>query len=136
MPLRVTISDTTPGEIVRVRGGYCAYNIVLAVDEPHLLFFDKKSMKILLEKVGFEQKLCSYYGETIEILSSGFKETNFFYEVRMKLLQMGVVFPFSTSKGDLQFLKEPLEHAMVAPFEAHMEQNKPSAWLRTIAIKQ
>jgi len=106
-----------------------------AEEEPHLLFFDKKPMEILLENVGFKQQSCHYYGENIDKLSSRSNLTNFLVKVRQKLLKHGVIFPFTSSDGDLKFLEKPLEKAAVKPFDAHVEKESASSWLRVIAVK-
>jgi ubiquinone/menaquinone biosynthesis C-methylase UbiE len=106
-----------------------------AEDEPHLLFFDKKSMKILLEKVGFKQEASSYYGESIKKLSSKSKLSHFLTKLRQKLLKHGIIFPFSSRQGDLESLENPLESAAVKPFDAHIEKKSASSWLRVIAVK-
>lgn len=104
--------------------------------EPHLLFFDKDPMNLLLTKTGFSHIQLSYHGNTITDLK---KETPFYKrllnKIRNRLLSNGIVSPFSGNEPGLEGVNEPLERASVKPFKAHIEQDEPSWWLRAIAIK-
>ncbi len=107
-----------------------------ATDEPHLLFFDKKSMHHLLNMLGFDEIEVSYHGKTIKDLNSisVFKRT--WMIVRAKLIALGLVAPFARIKEGMEVLGDPLERAVVAPFEAHQESIEPAWWLRAIAKKR
>lgn len=106
------------------------------LDEPHLLFFDKNSMKLLLEKMGFTDIEVTYHGQEIEAM----KNESFFSKkikgLRSRLIRMGIVAPFSLTKKGMEFIENPLERAAVAQFEAHLESENPSWWLRAVAIKK
>lgn len=106
------------------------------IDEPHLLFFDKDPMDLLLSKTGFTDRKLSYHGNTIDEL----KKTKPSYsrilsKFRHLFLRMGIFFPFSIKEEGLYGIDNPLERAMVKPFKAHKEQAGPAWWLRAIAIK-
>jgi hypothetical protein len=105
------------------------------LDEPHLLFFDKNSIKLLLEKLGFSAIEVSYHGQEIEAMKreSSFKKK--LKGLRSKLIAMGIVKPFELVTDGLEFLDNSLERVAVAPFKAHLKSEKPSWWLRAVAIK-
>jgi SAM-dependent methyltransferase len=105
------------------------------VDEPHLLFFEKKSMLNLLEKLGFIDIELSYVGERIAKLKHESRAKKFLQKVRNKLLQFGCITPFSKPESGMEDLNDPLERAAVKPYKAHCESNEPAWWLRAIARK-
>ncbi len=104
-------------------------------DEPHLLFFDKHPMKLLLEKAGYLEIEVSYHGQKIEEIKNESSFKRKLKGLRSKLMAMGIVRLFASTKKDLKFLDNPLERAAVAPFKAHLESHKSSRWLRAVAIK-
>jgi SAM-dependent methyltransferase len=106
------------------------------LDEPHLLFFDKEPLKLLLKKVGFDQIEVNYYGNTIELLKSRSKIDQLFTKIRSKLIDMGFhgIFAYPAKKG--LSLLTPLERAASSHAMAHRESAKPAWWLRTVSIKQ
>jgi len=106
------------------------------LDEPHLLFFDKEPMKLLLKKVGFDQIEVNYYGNTIELLKSRSRIDQLFTKIRSKLIDMGFhgIFAYPAQKG--LSLLTPLESAASRHAMAHSESVQPSWWLRTVSIKQ
>ena len=44
------------------------------IDEPHLLFFDKKAMSVLLKKLNLKIKKQAYYGITHKLLLSPYRQ--------------------------------------------------------------
>jgi SAM-dependent methyltransferase len=107
------------------------------LDEPHLLFFDKHPMRVLLEKLGFGDMKLSYHGNTIEKLRNkrSFLERNS-SRVRNLLIRKGLLFPFARRQPGLEKMHDALERAVIKPFNAHKEQDKPSWWLRAVTIKK
>ena len=105
-----------------------------ALDEPHLLFFDKTPMKRLLEQVGFDQIQLSYHGKKIEQLRRSSWILSAWNGFRNRLLARGVVAPFSRSGPGLESLTA-LERAATRPYHAHIESTLPAWWLRAIARK-
>ena len=106
------------------------------LDEPHLLFFDKKPMKLLLNQVGFEGIEVNYYGESIESLKARSFLDKVFIMIRSKLIDLGFhqlfAYPFPRSLANLTSLERAASrHAM-----AHLESKKPAWWLRAISIKK
>lgn len=105
------------------------------MDEPHLLFFDKHPMKLLLEKLGFLDIEVSYHGQEIEAMKHESSLKKKLKGLRSKLIAMGIIIPFALGTEGLEFLDNSLERAAVAPFKAHLQSEKPSWWLRAVAIK-
>lgn len=106
-----------------------------ALDEPHVLFFEKKSMQLLLSRLGFDDIQVSYYGQSIRSLCSRSWLHNKLMAIRGKLISLGVISPFSTMVAGLEPLICPMERAMVKPFLAHQESDEPAWWLRVVARK-
>ena len=104
-------------------------------DEPHILFFDKKSIRFLLDKLGFDDIQVSYYGQPISELCSRSLLYDKLMTIRERLINWGIVGPFSKMEDGLEILNSPLEQAMVSPFLAHRESKEPAWWLRVMARK-
>lgn len=107
-----------------------------SLDEPHLLFFDKKSIQFLLNKVGFTNIMTSYYGQEIKDLQNISMFSKIWRSLRSRLISMGVIFPFSRMYPGMENLETSLERAVVTPYKAHTESSNPAWWLRAIAIKK
>jgi predicted SAM-dependent methyltransferase len=105
------------------------------LDEPHLLFFDKHPMKILLKRLGFSNIEVSYHGQEIEVMKNESFLKKKLKGIKFKLLERGIVKPFALATKGLDFLNDSLERAAVAPYKAHLESQNPSWWLRAVAIK-
>jgi SAM-dependent methyltransferase len=105
------------------------------IDEPHLLFFDKVSMQYLLRQLGFEDIQLSYHGQEIERLRSASVWQSKLMALRSKLIVLGLVAPFARIRLGMEAIDDSLERAVVAPFQAHLETQKPAWWLRAIARK-
>jgi SAM-dependent methyltransferase len=105
------------------------------LDEPHILFFEKKSLHRLLIDQGFIDVELGYFGKTIHKLKSQTPIRALWDSLRSKMLAQGLVFPFARSRPGMESLIDPLERAVVAPFRAHEESEDPAWWLRAIAIK-
>ena len=106
-----------------------------ALDEPHVLFFEKKSMQLLLSRLGFEDIQVSYYGQSIRSLCSRSWLHNKLMGIRGKMIGLGVIRPFSAMVVGLEPLICPKERAIVKPFLAHRESDEPAWWLRVVARK-
>lgn len=106
-------------------------------DEPHLLFFDKGPMNLLLTKTGFDDIHLSYHGKTISELQrpkpfySGYVE-----RIKNILLRKGIVLPFAVKDKELKGIDNSLERAVIKPFQSHVEQTEPAWWLRALSIKK
>jgi len=106
-----------------------------ALDEPHILFFDKISMRRLLDDLGFIDVEIAYYGQTIAQLKTESKLHSILMRVRARLISWGLVAPFATTSAGMETLVDPLQRAMVAPYKAHLESDEPAWWLRAVARK-
>lgn len=105
------------------------------IDEPHLLFFDKNPMNLLLGKLGFSDIEVSYHGQEIERLRSGSATRAKWLALRSRLISMGLVAPFAIARPGMEALVDPLERALVFPYRAHLESSRPAWWLRAVAHK-
>jgi SAM-dependent methyltransferase len=106
------------------------------MDEPHLLFFDKRPMELLLAETGFGKHKLSYHGNTItELKKNKPSYSRILRKFRHLFLRMGIFFPFAIKEEGLRGIDNPLERAMVKPFKAHREQTETAWWLRAVAIK-
>lgn len=107
-----------------------------AIDEPHLLFFDKNPMQHLLSSVRFADIELGYFGQPIDRLRSTSALKKLGMALRSRLVARGLVAPFAWTKAGMETLTSSLERAAVAPFKAHCESSEPAWWLRAVARKQ
>ena len=105
------------------------------IDEPHVLFFEKKSMQKLLADQGFVDIELGYFGQPISDLKNFSVFQKFWRLLRIKLIKIGLVPLFSNPRIGMECLNDPLERAVVAPFFAHQESKEPAWWLRVLARK-
>jgi len=106
------------------------------IDEPHLLFFDKKPMQYLLGASGFDNIEIGYFGRGIDELRNSSALQRSWMALRARLISRGLVAPFAWSKAGMEELTSPIERAVVAPFKAHRQSSKPAWWLRAVARKR
>jgi hypothetical protein len=105
------------------------------VDEPHILFFDKQPIRLLLQNAGFGDIEVSYHGKRIADLRALSPYERKWQEVRTKLLSLGLVGPLGRKQPGMEALADPIERAVMAPFNAHRESSEPAWWLRAMATK-
>jgi SAM-dependent methyltransferase len=137
-----------PGEFIRnatasLRSGGalfievpCRDDLHKPQDEPHLLFFDKKPLALLLENLGFICLDLSYHGQTLAALKSQGRLAARYNALRSRFVARGWLAPFALKRGLLAHVEDPLGRALAAPFAAHKTQSKPSWWLRACALKR
>ena len=102
--------------------------------EPHLLFFDKKPMKELLNKLNVNVLKIGYFGTTIRESKSVFQI--FFKRVRAFLYHKLNVRYYHPQRNHLKkVLKNQHEVEALLPFDSHIEQRNESLWLRVIFKK-
>jgi SAM-dependent methyltransferase len=106
------------------------------IDEPHLLFFDKEPMKLLLKNLMFENVEVSYHGKQISELKTTSILNKSYQLFRSKFISFGFFKLFSKMETGLEAVTDSLERASVKPFKAHLENENPSWWLRAVAIKR
>tara|TARA_B100001939_G_scaffold348024_1_gene372044 strand:+ start:3441 stop:4376 length:936 start_codon:yes stop_codon:yes gene_type:complete len=103
------------------------------LDEPHLLFFDKKSFYQLFKKLNMEKVFIGYFGTKIKHLKSPiFKTINGF---KQKLFYRDINIHNPERKKLNKILNSRIETNAVINFSPHIEQNEPSWWIRTIVKK-
>jgi SAM-dependent methyltransferase len=107
-----------------------------ALDEPHILFFDKVPMRRLLDDLGFTDIEIAYYGQTIAQLKTESKLHSIWTRARAKLIGWGMIAPFAATPAGMEMLVDPLQRAMVGPYGAHRESIEPAWWLRAVARKR
>lgn len=111
------------------------------VDEPHLIFFDKPSLKIALEKSGFGKNTLSYHGRSINSLISS----------QSSVLNKGIILKILNRTAKLydrikmkmgcanrgpEYINDAYVWSILKSHEAHLEKHEPSWWLRAIAHKE
>ena len=102
--------------------------------EPHLLFFDKKSMKKLLNKLNVSLLKIGYFGTTIHDSKSIFQ--NFLKRIRAFVYhKLNFRYYHLKRKELMKLLKTPYEVEALLPYDSHIEQIKESLWLRVIFKK-
>jgi SAM-dependent methyltransferase len=106
------------------------------IDEPHLLFFDKESLGILLSRLGLTNVKLSYHGRTIKSLMASGNLRSFWMKVRSKIIALGMPYLFSRQERGLTPIDSAVERAIIKPFKAHIETSEPAWWLRAIAVKR
>lgn len=106
------------------------------IHEPHLLFFDKTPMNILLQKNNYHNIKVSYHGKKISKLIRNSIVTKLLNYIRNKLITFGFFLPFSSRYPGMDLIKNRLERAVIYPYHAHIENEEESWWLRAIAIKK
>lgn len=106
-----------------------------SIEEPHLLFFDKKPMELLLRGLMFDQIQVTYHGKEISELKNQSSFEKLTTILRSKLISVGLFKLFSKMDSGLEAVTDPLERASVKPFKAHIENTNSSWWLRAVAVK-
>jgi len=103
------------------------------MDEPHLLFFEKKSFIKLIEMMHLEKVFIGYFGTKIKNLKNPIFK--FYYDLKQKLFYRNINIYNNERKNLNKILKSKLETNAVINYSPHIEQNEPSWWLRTIIKK-
>lgn len=106
-----------------------------AMDEPHVLFFEKETLLGLLKGIGFSDVEVNYFGAPIEKLKKIHWFDNKIAGVRTRLIENGFYTPFARRQVGMENLFNPIERAMIGPSLAHKESAVPSWWVRALARK-
>tara|TARA_B100001059_G_scaffold178892_1_gene179499 strand:+ start:6088 stop:7014 length:927 start_codon:yes stop_codon:yes gene_type:complete len=102
--------------------------------EPHLLFFDKKPMKKLLKRLNMTLLKIGYFGNTIQESKNIFQ--NFLKRIRSILYHKLNFRYYHPQRNELnKVLKNQYEIEALLPFDAHIEKENESIWLRVIFKK-
>lgn len=102
-------------------------------DEPHLLFFNKKAMSILLNKMNVKLVKMAYYGVEINKLNNNLFK--FLKRLRSFMLRKGVSLYHPERIRLNKILNNSEETKSLLSFDAHIEKIEPSWWLRVIYKK-
>tara|TARA_B100000963_G_scaffold353661_1_gene368773 strand:- start:726 stop:1637 length:912 start_codon:yes stop_codon:yes gene_type:complete len=103
------------------------------LDEPHLLFFDKPSMSLLMDKLNLTKVSIGYFGIPLKSLINPIKK--FKKRLRNFLWRKGISFYHPEKKNLLRIGLSNLEAGEIVNFESHIEHSKPSWWLRVLFKK-
>lgn len=102
------------------------------LDEPHLLFFNDKSMETLLKRIGFVDIHTSYYGRPISSLEKRFSFTYTINTLRSRLAKAGPLGSF-LAQIKCNSLCDSMQKAVMLPYQPHIPSAKPAWWLRAMA---
>ena len=105
-----------------------------ALDEPHLLFFDKKPMEVLLKQLKLTQLSIAYYGIPHEHLTDSLRQ--FFKRLRGFLWRKGISYYHPERKKIMTIVDDDLQAQALLNFDAHKEHSSPAWWLRVLSKKQ
>ena len=103
--------------------------------EPHLFFYEKKSLQDILEKNFFILNKIDYYGLSIGKLANIFFFRSFKYLITNLFLKLNlhqILLLFQKKKKNYDFLDD-YDSIMGNLFEMNSKKNHPSWWLRVIA---
>ena len=106
------------------------------IDEPHLLFFNKKSINLLLEVSGLFNIKTAYYGQLINRLKNKSFIKKKVLGIRTRLINLGLGKLLGNIEIGLEPVDNAIERAVLKPYCAHIESNEPAWWLRAIALKK
>lgn len=104
------------------------------IDEPHLLFFDKLPMEILLNRLNLKKIHIAYYGTLHSHLLNPLLV--FFKRIRSFLWKKGISYFHFEKHKIYSIVKDEFQTQALLNFDAHKEQNQPAWWLRVISKKQ
>jgi 2-polyprenyl-3-methyl-5-hydroxy-6-metoxy-1,4-benzoquinol methylase len=101
-------------------------------DEPHILFFEKKTMQTLLKSVGIKIIDIGYYGNGIESLIN----PTFWMKISPNLINLIVRLRLTKFislflKG-LDFIATDIQRVMVFSSGAHVRKEGPAWWIRAV----
>lgn len=110
----------------------CQDHLYKSSDEPHLLFFNDDSIQHLLKKLGFVDIQTAYYGRKLSSLKKPFSSSFLFNKLRSRIAMTS---PFGSFLAQIKFpsLDDPLQKAVLLPYQPHIKSNKPAWWLRVMA---
>jgi ubiquinone/menaquinone biosynthesis C-methylase UbiE len=104
------------------------------IDEPHLLFFDIKAMRILLSRLGFTKIQLKYRGKSIDSLISKNAFTEFWEKIRLKMIKIrfftGNYFSTKSKTTDKDY--SLLEKRLTSIYKLNGDSTNPAWWLRSI----
>lgn len=103
-------------------------------DEPHLLFFDRDPMGRLLARVGVRPIRLSYHGETLDVLKSNGGGRMIFRKIGDRVTRALDTIGVLPIPPSLAGVPDAAGRAAVRSVRGHVEQSRPSWWLRAIGV--
>ena len=104
--------------------------------EPHVFFYDKKSLSILLTKNNFTHHQIFYYGKKISDMQSKPLNKQFKYKFLTFLLKLNITFLINLKEENkYNFLNNKYEKIVADMYEMNSENEQPSWWMRALVIK-
>lgn len=104
------------------------------LDEPHLLFFDKKPMGVLLKQLKLTQLKIAYYGIPHIYLTNPLRQ--FLKRLRGFLWRKGITYYHPERRSIRAIIKSDLQTEAILNFDAHKEHSEPAWWLRVLSKKE
>lgn len=123
-----------PGGIIYVDVP-CRDDLHKEEDEPHIYFFDKRTLSSLLKRLPVAHTSVRYFGIPLSRLPV--RRTRLFaslFRMRNLLIRWCFALEFGHRTGFSSF-DSCLERAVLRPFEPDAEHNEPSWWLRAFATR-
>ena len=105
------------------------------ITEPHLYFYDKKTLNLLIDNNKFLTLDTQYFGRKISDLIKKPINNNFYYKFLMLFIKLKISFLLTINKNSYYFLKDSDEILMAKLYDMNKAQNEPSWWIRLIAKK-
>ena len=110
----------------------CQDHLYKSSDEPHLLFFTDQSLQLLLESLGFVDIQLSFHGRKLTSLQKPFSASFLFNKLRSRIAMTSPLGSF-LAQIKSSSLVDPLQAAVLLPYQPHIKSNKPASWLRAMA---
>lgn len=104
--------------------------------EPHLFFYDEKTLKLLLENNSFKIEKLNYFGKKISELEKKPLHKNYFFKICIFLLKINFEFLIKIKNTPSRFLfKKKNQVVMENIFEMNTVNKEKSMWIRCLATK-
>ena len=104
--------------------------------EPHIFFYDKKSLSNLLSINDFNKHNIFYFGKKIEEMKNKNLNKQFKFKFTNLLLKLNLDFLINCkNEHEYTFLKNKNEKIIANMYEMNSAKNEPSWWIRALAIK-
>lgn len=113
----------------------CRDDLHKPTDEPHVIFFDRETLRRFVVQHPLVNVELRYFGIPIDELV---KKKSFVAKVRERirggLIRRGLTHYFGRSAG-LEMVEMPLERAVIRPFAPQIEREQAAWWMRAFAVR-
>ena len=104
--------------------------------EPHVFFYSKETLSLLLKKNNFQNHQIFYFGKNISKLQSN----KFYNKLKSKFLTILLKFNLTfmikiKEENNYDFLDTKYEKIIADMYEMNSEHYKPSWWMRALIVK-